>query len=224
MGILDRLSTVLKSNINHLISKSEDPKKMLEQIIIDLNEKLVQAKQEVASALADEKRLKKQMEEAKRNGDSWGRKAELAVSKGDENLAMEALKRQGSEEQVYEQYAMQWEKQKQAVDQLKNALRTLQNKVEEASRKKNLLIARQKRAEAQRQINQTMSSISDSGAFDSFARMEEKVNQIESQADAESELNAEMSGDAMEDKFKALESEGDVADKLAALKARLGKS
>ncbi len=96
--------------------------------------------------------------------------------------------------------------------------------MEEASRKKNLLIARQKRAEAQRQINKTMSSLSDSGAMDSFARMEDKINQIESQADAETELNAELSGDSLDDKFKQLETEGDVSDKLAALKARLGKS
>jgi len=224
MGILSRIVTVIKSNINEMISKSEDPKKMLEQIIMDMNEKLVQAKQEVAASIADEKRLQKAYEQARQNAQNWARKAEIAVDKGDDNLAMEALKRQSSEEDLANQYEQQWLSQKNAVDQLKTALIQLQNKIQEAGRKKNLLIARQKRAEAQSKINKTMSSLSDSGAFDTFARMEEKVNQIEATSDAENELNREIAGSDLDEKFKQLESSSNVEDKLAALKARLGKN
>lgn len=223
MSIFQRLVTVVKSNINDLISKAEDPKKMLEQIIADLNEKMVEAKQEVARAIADEKRLQKDLETHQRNVENWGRKAELAVQKGDDNLAMEALNRQAQSEDLARQYEEQWTVQRQQVDQLKGALQSLNSKVDEAKRKKNLLIAKQRRAEAQSSINKTLSSISDSGALDSFARMEEKVNQIEAQAAAETELNAELSGNDLDEKFKQLEAGPGAQDRLAALKARLGK-
>lgn len=223
MGILNRIGTVLKSNINSLISKAEDPQKMLEQIIMDLQENLVEVKREVAGAIADEKRLERAMIEAKNRSKNWEQKAMIAVEKGDDNLAMEALKRQTAEDDTATQYEQQWLAQREAVDKLKTALHQLNDKIEEARRKKNLLIARAKRAEAQKRINKTMSSLSDHNAFDSFARMEQKVLDMESRADAESELNAELSGDSLDDKFKALETTANVEDKLAALKAKMNQ-
>jgi phage shock protein A len=223
MGIFKRLVDVLKANINDLISKAEDPEKMLVQIIMDMNEKLVEVKTEVAKALADEKRLQRQMEEEKKAASAWEHKAMLAVEKGDDTLAMEALKRQKIAQTNALGYEEQYNSQKAAVDKLKLALKQVQDKIEEASRKKNLLIARARRAKAQDKINKTMSSLTDNSAFDTFSRMEEKVGQMEARADAELELNQEMSGAALEDKFKALETEGDASDMLAALKAKMNK-
>lgn len=223
MGVFDRMITVLKSNINDLISKAEDPKKMLEQIILDMTESLAQVKQEVAAAIADEKRLQKSYEQSKKENTSWEKKAMLAVNKGDDNLAMEALKRQDSAQSLAQQYEQQWLAQKDAVDKLKMGLRQLNDKIQEASRKKNLLIARQKRAEAQSRISKTMSSLTDPSAFDGFARMEAKVDAIESKAEAELELSNELSGSNLEDQFKALESASSVEDKLAALKSKMGQ-
>ncbi len=224
MGMFKRLVDVFKANINDLISKAEDPEKMLNQMILDMNEKLVEVKQEVAKALADEKRLQRQMEEEKRAAQNWEKKAVFAVEKGDDNLAMEALKRQKMAESNSQGFEQQYQQQKAAVDKLKTALHKLNDKIEEARRKKNLLIARAKRAKAQDKINKTMASLTDNSAFDTFSRMEEKVSNMEARADAEMELNEEMSGDNIEQQFKELESEGDAADRLAALKAKMGKA
>ncbi|MCG8501218.1 MAG: PspA/IM30 family protein [Firmicutes bacterium] len=224
MGIFSRLSTVIKSNINDAISKAEDPEKMLNQMIIDMSEQYNKAKVEVAAAIADEKKLKKLLDEHEAKVNEWSSKAELAVSKGDDSLAIAALNRKKEYESLAEQYKTQWEAQKAATDKLKASLRDLSTKIEEAKRKKNLLIARAKRAEAQKSIQKTMSGLNDTSAFDSFNRMEEKVNDIESRAMAEVELNEAMAGDDLEKQFSELENEnGEVMDELAALKAKMGK-
>ncbi len=223
MGIIKRLITVIKSNINDLISKAEDPEKMLEQLIIDMSEDLVKAKQEVAVAIADEKRLERQMLKYKKVTDEWYKKAELAVANGDDKLAMEALKRQEESEQMYKDFEEQWRSQKEATDKLRYALRKLNDKIQEARRKKNLLIARQKRAEAQKRINKTLESLSNVNAFDTFARMEKKIEDMEAKADAEAELNKELSGESTDEKFKQLEMDSNIQSKLAELKAKMGK-
>jgi phage shock protein A len=121
------------------------------------------------------------------------------------------------------EYGKQWELQKQAVDKLKDQLRTLNDKIEEAKRKKNILIARQKRAEAQRAIQDTMRGLSDTSAFDTFDRMAQRVDQIEAEAEASVELGGELTGDTLQQKFKELESTGGGADNaLAELKAKMG--
>jgi len=224
MGILDRIRTVLKANINALISKAEDPEKMLNQLIIDMNEQLLEAKKQVAMAIADEKKLERQALENKGQGEDWEKKAMLAVKAGKDDLAKEALVRK----QEYDGYAASFQKEYEAqhasVEQLKDALRQLSAKIEEASRKKNLLVARAKRAEAQKQIQQTMGSLSAGSSFDTFDRMEQKVDQIEAEADAMKELSSVTADQKLEDKFKELESSDASADKLLEdLKAKMGQ-
>ncbi len=224
MAIFDRIRTVLKANINALISKAENPEKMLNQLIIDMNEQLIEAKKQVAMSIADEKKLERQMLENKGQADEWERKAMLAVKAGKDDLAKEALLRK----QEYANYAAQFQKeydsQHGSVEQLKDALRQLQAKIEEASRKKNLLIARAKRAEAQKQIQQTMGSLSAGSSFDTFDRMAAKVDQLEAEADAAKELSSMSADQNLEDKFKELESSDSSADQLLEdLKAKMNK-
>ena len=224
MGILDRIRTVLKANINALISKAEDPEKMLNQLIIDMNEQLLEAKKQVAMSIADEKKLERQALENKAQGEDWEKKAMLAEKAGKDDLAKEALLRK----QVYDGYAASFQKefesQHASVEQLKDALRQLQAKIEEASRKKNLLVARAKRAEAQKQIQQTMGSLSANSAFDTFDRMAQKVDQVEAEAEAMKELGEVTADQKLEDKFKELESSGAGADQLLEdLKAKMGQ-
>lgn len=225
MGIFSRFKTVVKSNVNDMISKAEDPQKMLNQLIIDMTEQYNNAKKEVASAIADEKKLKSALQEQELQVNKWAKKAELAVSKGDDNLALSALNRKKEHEELAAQYRTQWESQKAATDKLKNKLRELSNKIEEAKRKKGILVARAKRAEAQKSIQKTMGSLNDKGAFDAFDRMSEKVDRIENEADAEEELNEMMSGDDLEKQFEDLEKEdnSEAMDELAALKAKMAK-
>ena len=224
MGIFARLGSLLKSNINDLISKAEDPEKMLSQVLLDMQQQLVEAKKQVAVAIADEKRLQKQAEGESEKSKEWERKAMVAVRAGDDVLAKEALTRKQEHDNIASQYQQQWMAQKAAVDKLKDALRMLNNKIEEAKRKKNLLVARKKRAEAQKTIAETMSGLSNTSAFETFDRMSQKIDQLEAEAEAGAELAGELTGDALESKFQQLEASGagggDQA--LLELKAKMG--
>jgi phage shock protein A len=213
MGIFDRLKTVISSNVNDMISKAENPEKMLNQLVIDMNEQMIESKKAVAMAIADEKKLEREVAENKRQAEEWEKKAMLAVRAGRDDLAKEALGRKQEFEGYTTQLHTQWQAQKESVEKLKESLRGLQAKIDEASRKKNILIARAKRAEAQTKINQTMSSISGNrSAFDTFDRMAKKVDEIEARAEAHKELEEATSGASLEKQFAQLEASGAGAD------------
>src|SRR6187431_2434655 len=222
MGIFARLAALLKSNLNDLISNSEDPEKMLNQIVLDMSNQLLEAKRQVAGSIADEKRLAKQVEQETANATEWERRAMLAVRSGDDALAKDALSRKKEHQTLAEQFQEQWSKQKQAVDQLKLALRALNNKIEEAKRKKNLLIARKKRAEAQKAIQETMGGLRNASAFETFDRMAGKIEQMEAEASAQAELNEEYSGDVLAHKFSQLEQTKGAEEDLLSLKRKMG--
>ena len=223
MGIFSRLGTLIKSNINDLITKAEDPEKMLTQVTLEMQQQLVEAKKAVAIAIADEKKLQKQYTAESDKSKEWERKAMVAVRAGDDNLARQALARKNEHETIATQFQQQWISQKQAVEKLKDALRLLNNKIEEAKRKKNILIARKKRAEAQQQIANTMQGLGDTSAFDTFDRMAERIQLMEAEAEAGAELAGELSGDTLESKFMALEAGGGSDDDaLSELKAKMG--
>jgi phage shock protein A len=225
MGLFDRLSTLIKSNINDLISSAEDPEKMLNQIIVDMRNQLAKAKQQVAAAIADEKRLRDQADAEFKLADDWEKRAMLAVQQGRDDLATQALLRQQEHLEHAQSLAMTWETHRHETEGLKQSLRDLNDKIEEAKRKKNLLLARQRRAEAQQRISQTMSGLSDKSAFEAFNRMEEKITSNERQLSAAREIEEEFTGDKLASEFRQLEKRagGASADlQLAALKERMG--
>ena len=223
MGIFSRLGTLIKSNINDLITKAEDPEKMLSQVLLEMQQQLADAKKAVAVAIADEKKLQKQTVAEQDKAKEWERKAMVAVRGGDDGLARQALQRKQEHDTIATQFQQQWVAQKQAVEKLKDALRLLNNKIEEAKRKKNILIARKKRAEAQQQIANTMQGLGDTSAFDTFDRMADRIALMEAEAEAGAELAGELSGDTLESKFLALEAGGNNDDDaLAELKAKMG--
>ena len=197
---------------------------MLNQVLLDMQQQLVEAKKQVAVAIADEKRLQKQYNAELDKAKEWERKAMLAVRAGDDALARQALVRKQEHENIAAQFQQQWIAQKAAVDKRKDALRLLANKIEEAKRKKNILIARKKRAEAQRQIASRMQGLGDTSAFDTFDRMAERINMLEAEAEAGAELAGEISGDTLESRFLQLEAAGHGGedDALAELKAKMG--
>lgn len=222
MGIWDNLKRVVKSNVNAAISKAEDPQKILEQTIIDMNESLMESKKAVASAIADEKRLERQYQDHLAMAKDWENKAVLAVKSSRDDLAKEALVRQQEYTNLAAQYKQQFDAQHEVVEKLKVALRQLQEKIEEAGRKKNLLVARAKRAEAQKQISETMSNMSTNSAFAAFDRMSQKVDQIEAEASASVELEDLDGSQSLEKQFKDLEKSGAGADVLLEqLKAKM---
>src|SRR5690349_16035642 len=222
MGILDRLSSLVKSNINDLISKAENPEKMLNQLITDMRTQLAKAKQEVASAIADEKKLQAEAEREKKQAEEWERRAMLAVQESRDDLAKQALVRYNEHLSGAQQLQETWQRQRAETEMLKNSLRQLNDKIEEAKRKKSILIARHRRAEAQQRIQQTMSSMSDKSALESFDRMAEKIEDRERKALAAAELQEDLSGDQLARQFESLEYKGSVDQQLAALKEKMG--
>ena len=148
MGIFDRLSTLLKSNINDLISSAEHPEKMLNQILVDMRTQLAKAKQQVAASIADEKRLHDQVDAEYKQAAEWEQRAMLAIREGRDDLAKQALVRQNEHGVHGQQLEATWNQHRAETEKLKNSLRDLNDKIEEAERKKNLLIARAQRAEA----------------------------------------------------------------------------
>lgn len=215
MGIFDRMKTVISSNINDMINKAENPEKMLNQLVVDMNQQMIESKKAVAMAIADEKKIERELLEQKRVSEEWERKAVIAVKAGRDDLAKEALLRKQEAETYFLQLKPQWEAQKASVEKLKETLRQLQNKIDEASRKKNILVARAKRAEAQQKIQSTLASVSgNTSAFDTFDRMAKKVDELEARADAQAELADLSQSSSLENEFAKLESSGAGADML----------
>ena len=222
MGIFSRLATLIKANLNDLISKSEDPEKMLNQIVEEMTTQLAEAKKQVASAIADEMRLVKQIETEQAQAAEWERRAMLAVRAGDDALAKEALARKKEHNDSAEQYRQQAAKQKAGVDQLKLALRVLNNKIEEAKRKKGLLIARKKRAEAQKSIQETLGGLKSASAFEAFDQMSRRIERMEAEAEASATIAEEYSGDVLAHRFEKLEATAGADEDLLALKRKMG--
>ncbi|MCD6505121.1 PspA/IM30 family protein [Candidatus Poribacteria bacterium] len=220
MGILDRAKRIFKANINAALSKAEDPEKMLAQIVSDMQEQIIKVRQQVAAAIADQKKLEKQWRQYEEEAKTWQERAKLALQKGNEELARQALERKNQARELADEFKIQLDKQATAVQQLKESLRDLEMKVEQARRKKNLLIARQKRAEAQKRIHDTIAGMKEGSAFEAFERMSQKVDEIEAQAEAAEELAAEREDKDLEKKFRELTASS-VDEELEKLKAEL---
>jgi len=219
MGILDRMSQILRSNINDMLNHAEDPEKMLNQIIADMEDALRQGKSQVAEQIAQEKMMQSDLDTAKKNADEWSKKAELAVSKGADDLAREALHRQNDYSSQVEIYQKQLDAQHQAVQKLKSDLDALDSKYGEARRNKDSLIARAKRADAQKQMSQASAKMSSVDYSSDLAHMERRIQEKEARAAAEDEMKS----DSVDEKFKKLGSDSAVDDQLSALKKKMGK-
>jgi phage shock protein A len=222
MGIFQKFSMLLRSNINEAIARAENPEKMLNQVLIDMREQLAKAKQEVAVAIADERKLKAQMDEETKLANDWEHRAMLAVGENRDDLAKQALLRQ--EEHAERAMALNetWQKQAYETEKLKESLRQLNDKIEEAKRKRNLLVAKQKRAQAQRRIHETMSGLNDRSAFEVFDRMAEKIEESERMAIAATEVTEALGGDTLEQEFKKLKpADSNVEFRLLALKEKM---
>lgn len=217
MGLFDRVSRVVRSNLNAAVSSAEDPEKILEQALIDMQEDLIQLRQAVASAIASQKRIQQQYNQAQSEGNNWDQRARLALQKGDETLAREALNRKKVQVETATALKTQLDQQSGTVDTLKRNLIALEGKIAEAKTKKDMLKARASAAKANEQLQGTMGRMGTSTAMAAFERMEEKVLQMEARSQAASEL----AGADLESQFAALESGSDVDAELEAMKAQL---
>ncbi|WP_448267147.1 PspA/IM30 family protein [Nostoc sp. DSM 114159] len=217
MGLFDRIKRVVSSNLNDLVNKAEDPEKMLEQAILEMQEDLVQLRQGVAQAIAAQKRSEKQYNDAQNEINKWQRNAQLALQKGDENLARQALERKKTYTDSSTSLKASLDIQSTQVDTLKRNLIQLESKISEAKTKKEMLKARITTAKAQEQLEGMVRGMNTSSAMSAFERMEEKVLMQEARAQAGQEL----AGADLESQFARLEGSSDVDDELAALKAQM---
>ncbi|WJI22970.1 PspA/IM30 family protein [Thermosynechococcus sp. B0] len=221
MGLLDRVGMVIRSNLNAIVSAAEDPEKILEQTIIDMNEDLVKLRQAVAQAIAAQKRLEQQYAQNLKDSQQWEERARLALSRGDEALALEALNRKKTAADTAAALKAQVDQMAVQVKTLKDNLTALESKISEAKTKKEMLKARVRAAKASEQIHQAVSKVGTSNAMAAFERMEDKVLQME----ARSQAIAELSGDTLESKFQALQSSAnkqDVEFELLEMKRQMG--
>lgn len=217
MGLIDRILRVIRANLNSLVGQAEDPEKVLEQAVEEMQQDLIQLRQAVAQAIATQKRTERQASQAQSTAQEWYNRAQLALNNGDENLAREALRRRQSYQETAKALTAQITQQKDVVNKLRENMRTLESKISEAKTKKDLYIARARSAQASQKINEMLGNVGTGSALSAFERMEEKVMQLE----AQSEAIAELSSNDLEKRFTALEGNDNVETELAAMKANL---
>jgi phage shock protein A len=216
MALLERVSTLIRANLNDLIDRAEDPEKMIKQVILDMRNQLMQVKTQVAIAIADQHVLERKQKENADKEAEWMRKAELAVDKKQDDLARAALDRSMSYKQMTESFNSLVADQKTEVDNLKAALHKLEQKLAEAESKSDALIAQHRRSRALSNASDAQMAIGDKSKVATFERMKSKVRH----AEAVSKAKAEMANDNVEDKLAALEKQDEIEKLLKEIKAR----
>ncbi|MBI2906878.1 MAG: PspA/IM30 family protein [Chloroflexi bacterium] len=219
MQILDRVSTILRANINDLLDQAEDPEKMLNQIARDMADAIKQAKGQVTETIAQQNLIRSNLEKSRELAAQWGEKAELAVSKGKDDLAKEALRRKRDYEANSKVYETQLAAQTQTVEKLKTDLAALESKYGELQRNKEALIARHKVAQAQAQIQKTISTVSVTDYSSELSRMDEKIRLEEARAAAATEIG-EASLEAQIESLTKSDEDLEIDAELEELKAK----
>jgi len=214
MGIMDRLSNLIRANVNDLIDRAEDPEKMLDQILRDMNSNIGVARTQVAAMIAQEKELELDLQETQKLSNEWGIKAKKAVDAGKDDLAREALRRKRDNEQNALVYQQQLTAQEQAVEKLKSQLKQLEQKYSSTLSHRDALIARSRRARAQREVAEKISAFSPMDPTSDLDRMERKIRSSEAHAAALTEIGDE----SYEAQFRELEMDDDIEAQLQALK------
>jgi phage shock protein A len=218
MGLLERVSTLIRANLNDMVDRAEDPEKMIKQVILDMENQYLQVKTQVAVSIADQHILEKKQREQEDMGKDWLRKAEIAVDKTQDDLARSALDRYQTALRLTQSFQEQVNDQKSQVDTLKSALIKLEQKLEEAKSKREVLLARHRRSIALDKAAKAQVAIGDSSKSASFDRLKDRVHHTEATATAEIELLS----DDVADKLNRLDRDTEVERLLTDLKSRRG--
>jgi phage shock protein A len=220
MALLERVSTLVRANLNDLIDRAENPEKMIKQVMLDMDNQLMQVKTQVAIAIADEHLLLKKQKENEEKAAEWTRKAELAVDKKQDDLARVALERGMTCRQMAEGFAQQVADQKAQVETLKSALHKLEQKLQEAQSKSDLLMAQHRRSRALERASDARMAMGGASTVATFDRMKNKV----SRSEAVSHAKSEMAAANVEERLAALGKEDEIEKLLGELKARRSQS
>ncbi|MBE9064642.1 PspA/IM30 family protein [cf. Phormidesmis sp. LEGE 11477] len=216
MGLLDRISRLVRSNVNTLVNGAEDPEKILQQTLQDMQRDLIAMRQAVAQAIATQKRTERQCEQAERTAQEWYNRAQLALQKGDDPIARDALERRQTYSQTVQTLRPQIVQQKEIVRQLKSNMSLLERKIAEARTKKDMYIARARAAQSSVRLHEMLMSNAP-GATGAFEKMESRVLDLEAQAEVAGTIGV----DDVEKQFAQLEGQGNVDAQLAEMKAKM---
>jgi phage shock protein A len=216
MGLMDRVTTLIRANLNDLIDKAEHPEKMIKQLILDMENQLIQVKTQVAVAIADQHMLEQKEKENSQLAEDWMHKAERAVDKNQDDLARAALERHRSYLQLAANFKEQVADQAAQVEELKTALRKLEQKLSEAQAKSQLLIAQHRRSRAVGKARDAQMAMGSESKIAGFERMKQRIAHEE----AVSQAKGEMIEESLDDKFAALEKEDEIEKLLSDVKAR----
>jgi phage shock protein A len=216
MGLLERVSTLIRANLNDMIDHAEDPEKMIKQVILDMENQYLQVKTQVAVSIADQHMLEKRLKENEDTGNDWMRKAERAVDKGEDDLARAALDRYQTSLRLAQSYREQVDDQKAQVETLKGALQKLEQKLDEAKSKRDLLLARHRRSIAFGKAARAQTAIGDQAKSATLDRLKDRVHHTEAVATAEMELI----GDDAGERLTRMDRDAEIDRLLADLKAR----
>lgn len=216
-SIFDRISTLIRANLNALLDQAEDPERVIDQVIRDMQGAINDARSQVAEMIARERMLRADVEDHRKLVAEWDRKAELALSRNMEDLAREAVRRKLDYQKNLELALTQWQTQNEVVERLKADLQALQSKYENAVRQRDALVARHKAAQAREQVTRTLRQFSTIDPSSELARMEERIRLAEARAAA----NLELQQIDYHDQFAALEGDSELEEEMARLRARV---
>lgn len=218
MSIFSRIKDLFSASVNDFIDKAEDPEKMANEYLRQLNEQYYEAKTSIASAMASEKRIQQKFSKAQAEVDKWQEKAETALRAGDEELARSALKRKSNAQKIANQYEAQYKAQSEQVDKLQDTLADIETRIGEMKAKRQLIAAKQSRAQSQEAIYSAARKMSDTSPMEKFEQLEDRVDDQVAEASARAELES----GSLDNRFRDLETEAEVDDELAEMKEKLG--
>jgi len=223
MNMGERFVRLVKSNVNQALNSMEDPEKVLTQAVEDMQKDLVKVRQAYAEVSASSKRMQEQCRLADAESNKWYQRAQLALERGEDDLAREALTRRQQQTDMADSLKEQIEQQEGSIKALFDSMKDLEAKMAEAKAKKDQIIARARTAKASTKVNDMLAGVGDSSSVAAFERMKDKVEQMEAEADVSKQLAASSGsgGTSLESQFKALESGSSVDDELAAMKKAL---
>lgn len=219
MAIFERIGSLVKANVNDLIDRAENPEKMVKQIIIDMEEQLRKSTQSLGTAMGSLAQMKKQLDSAKEQSNSWQLKAKTCLEQGNEELAKKALENKVQQDTMAAKYQEMYDSMETQVNDIKNQVDILKQKLEEARSKQAMLIARSQMADAKSQMSKSLGNMDSKSAFAKMDKMEQKIEAKEAQADAFSQISGV--DDGINDPFAQMEKDSSVNDELERLKQEM---
>ena len=222
MAIFERLSDLVRSNINDLIDKAENPEKMVKQIILDMEDQLRKSTQSLGTAMGSQNQVKKQLENAKQQSNNWAEKAKTCLAQGNEELAKQALENKVKQDQMVAQYQQMCDSMDAQVNEIRSQVDILKQKLEEARSKQAMLVARSQMADAKEKMAKTLGNMDSKSAFAKMEKMEQKIEAKESQADAFSQISG--TEQSTTDPFAQMETDNAVNAELEKLKQEMNNN